>query len=446
MALTAPFTGAARAADSDTHVAVISIDGLGAGELLGKPSCLGENSTIRALAKRGAYSRGVTGVLPTITYPSHATLVTGTLPARHGVIDNGLRGVWFKDRADIKVETLWDAARKAGRSVAIVTWPSTYGAAADWLVPEDLSNHAVATGEIRKGSSPGLFDALSASGGAPALMPFAHREAGLPLDAMTARFGAEVVRRHKPRLLLTHFLDYDHRMHAAPYSAEACKALERTDAHVTQLVEAYRTAGILERTTIFIVSDHGFIAVKKMVSVFALLKDAGWDSAFPGLDVDKAFDLKVAGGSVAFYPQSPAAGNAAAIARLKPRIDSQHGRVVRWISQERARELGGFPGAAFTLCARPGYSFAVRPPSSPELLVDPGDIGGMHGFCPDEREMDALFIASGHGVRAAGAIAKMPMVDVGPTIAAYLSVALPQASGRDRSDRFRSSARPATGR
>jgi hypothetical protein len=156
--------------------------------------------------------------------------------------------------------------------------------------------------------------------------------------------------------------------------------------------------------------------------------------------VGKAFDLKVAGGSVAFYPQSPAAGNAAAIARIKPRIESKHGTLVRWISRERAKELGGFPGAAFTLCARSGHSFTVRPPSQPDVLVDPGDIGGMHGFCPDEPQMDALFIASGHGVRAAGAIAKMPMVDVGPTIARYLSVSLPQASGRDRSASFSRSA------
>src|SRR6185436_7081180 len=195
-----------------------------------KPSCIASSPTLRALMDKGTWSQGVHGVFPTITYPTHATISTGAHPTRHGVLDNGLAGVWFKERSHVKLETLWDAAKRAGRSVAIVTWPSTYGANADWLVPEDLDNFADPTAAIRAGSTPGLFDALAAATGAPALMPFTHHDAATPLDAMTGRFAAEVVRRHKPDLLLAHFLDYDHRMHAATWSADACLALARIDA------------------------------------------------------------------------------------------------------------------------------------------------------------------------------------------------------------------------
>jgi predicted AlkP superfamily pyrophosphatase or phosphodiesterase len=37
---------------------------------------------------RKAPATGVAGVLPTVTYPSHATLVTGVAPARHGILAN----------------------------------------------------------------------------------------------------------------------------------------------------------------------------------------------------------------------------------------------------------------------------------------------------------------------------------------------------------------------
>jgi len=183
------------------HVAVISVDGLGASELGSASRCLAPDATIRKLARQGAWAEAVTGVLPTVTYPSHATIVTGADPAKHGVIDNGAPGrFWLQDRADIRADTLWDAAKREGRSVAIVTWPSSYGADVDWRIPEDLAPRTNPQEDIRKGSTPGLFDALSAAVGTPALVHFGHPDSGTPLDRMTASFAAEIVRRHKPKL------------------------------------------------------------------------------------------------------------------------------------------------------------------------------------------------------------------------------------------------------
>ncbi len=430
---------APAAAPAESHVAVLSVDGLGAVELRAGPSCLPAKSAIRSLASAGSTARRVTGVLPTITYPSHATLATGALPSKHGVVDNGLRGIWFKNRSDIAIDTIWDAAGRAGKRVAIVTWPSTYGAKADWLVPEDLSNFSDPTQDVRAGSTPGLFDALAAATSKPALMPFLQPEAGASLDRMTGEFSAEIVRRHRPSLLLAHFLDYDHRMHYGVHSPEACKALERIDGWIAGIVEAYRAAGILERTTFFIVSDHGFRKVERNVSLFALLEAAGWSAEFPGLPIDKAMELKVAGGSVALYPPEGAAADWAARVRQRigPAVRRTHGEAVRWMDADEAARMGGFPGAAAVLCAKPGHSFAVLAPSRREVFVDPVKYRGAHGYCPDEPSMDAVFVASGRGVRRGGAVDSLAMVDVAPTIAAFLGVKLPAATGKDRSARFR---------
>lgn len=429
-----------QAIAADDHVVVLSVDGLGASMLSPTDPCLSADSTLRKLAKQGAHA-AVTGILPTVTYPTHASIATGANPATHGVIDNGERGrFWLQDRADIKADTLWDAARRAGKSVAIVTWPSTYGADVAYLIPEDLAPRTNPQADIRKGSTPGLFDALAAAVGTPALVHFGHPDSGTPLDRMTGTFAAEIVKRHQPHLLLAHFLDFDHRMHAAPFTpGDACKALARIDAWIAHILEAYAAAGVRERTTAFVVSDHGFLKVEKGINLHALLREAGWDALAPGERLDDAFDIKIAGGSVGFYDLKERAPGWTGKVRgsLRPRLEQAHGERLRWVTPGEAQAFGGFPGAAFILCAKPGYSFRLMPVATTDILVEPGRFLGAHGYCPDERAMDAVFIASGRGVRAAGDIGRLRMMDVGTTIASFIPATLTNATGADQSARFR---------
>src|SRR5215475_8530717 len=43
---------------------------------------------LRRMLTEGMYAEGVQGVVPTVTYPSHATLITGVWPAKHGIYAN----------------------------------------------------------------------------------------------------------------------------------------------------------------------------------------------------------------------------------------------------------------------------------------------------------------------------------------------------------------------
>src|SRR5262245_64338064 len=82
------------------HVVMISIDGL-------KPTAYTRPgpSTIpmlRMLARNGAYAEGVVGVLPSVTYPSHTTMISGVPPAIHGIYNNRIldpddtsNGEWY---------------------------------------------------------------------------------------------------------------------------------------------------------------------------------------------------------------------------------------------------------------------------------------------------------------------------------------------------------------
>lgn len=111
-------------------VLLVSIDGLRPGDVLEADKRGLHIPNLKKLLAEGSHASGVVGVLPSFTLPSHATLVTGVSPARHGVINN--LQFWPKDQSaaqsyvfasDIRVPTLWDAAHARGIVTASVGWP-----------------------------------------------------------------------------------------------------------------------------------------------------------------------------------------------------------------------------------------------------------------------------------------------------------------------------------
>src|SRR5436190_23149802 len=116
--------GVVRAADGPPvrHVVLVSVDGLAA-SYLNDPRA--EMPTLRKLAKSGAVAKGMITSFPSVTWPSHTSLITGVQPARHGVIGNSVWSrkldrpvVYIGDPELTKVEavrvpTLYDAAHRA---------------------------------------------------------------------------------------------------------------------------------------------------------------------------------------------------------------------------------------------------------------------------------------------------------------------------------------------
>jgi len=69
-------------------VLLLSIDGLKPEAVLDADRHGLRVPNLRAFVKHGVYASAVRGVLPTLTYPSHMTLLTGAAPARHGIFAN----------------------------------------------------------------------------------------------------------------------------------------------------------------------------------------------------------------------------------------------------------------------------------------------------------------------------------------------------------------------
>jgi predicted AlkP superfamily pyrophosphatase or phosphodiesterase len=122
---------------------IISVDGLRPDYVTAADAHGAKLPNLRRFLKEGTFAEGVVGDVPTVTYPSHTTLVTGVWPAKHGILANSTfdplqknyQG-WYWYVEDLRVPTLWDAAALAGRTTASVQWPVTVGAKITWNIPE----------------------------------------------------------------------------------------------------------------------------------------------------------------------------------------------------------------------------------------------------------------------------------------------------------------------
>jgi predicted AlkP superfamily pyrophosphatase or phosphodiesterase len=137
-----PIPGA-RTAEPPARVVMVSIDGLMPAYYLKAAEMGLKVPNLRRLMEDGAYARGVVGVVPSVTYPSHTTLITGVPPRIHGIAANTVfdpegrsGGAWEWFASAIRVPTLVSAARARSLRTATVSWPVSLGIGSDWNLPE----------------------------------------------------------------------------------------------------------------------------------------------------------------------------------------------------------------------------------------------------------------------------------------------------------------------
>jgi predicted AlkP superfamily pyrophosphatase or phosphodiesterase len=216
-------------------VLLISIDGLRPGDVSEADARGLRIPNLRRLLSEGAHASEVRGVLPTVTYPSHTTLLTGAAPARHGVVGNTTfdptqvnADGWFWYASDIGLPTLWDVAHRAGLTTANVHWPVSVGAATiDWNLPQIWrTGHGDDAKLIAALATPGLLTELERSEGAYA----PGIDESIESDETRGRFAARLITLHRPDFITVYLTALDHTQHVeGPDTAPAHAVLVRLD-------------------------------------------------------------------------------------------------------------------------------------------------------------------------------------------------------------------------
>ncbi len=423
------------AQDAGRPVVLISIDGL-------HPAYVTEADrhglaipNLRRLLREGAHATGVRGVIPTVTYPSHATLVTGVSPARHGIHSNTTfdplaknQGGWYWYASDLTSQAIWDAAATKGVRTAGVHWPVTVGARIDWNIPQYWRTGTPDDRKLVKAlSSPGLVDSLE-----DALGPYADGiDESIEGDERRAKFVVQLLKTRRPALMLAYFTALDHEQHErGPWTPEAKAILERIDRIVGDVWSASAEASG-NRAVVAVVSDHGFLQTGKALNLGAAFVNAGLITA--GADGKPAKWQAMpwgAGASAAIMIADDAPRTTReAVRELLSRVaaDSANG-IDTVLDASALRAAGGFPTAAFHVTMRPGYTIgaALQGP-----LVTPSTVRGMHGHLNARRELHASFFIAGPGIPAGKTLGMVDMRDIAPTVAAVLGLQLPAAEGRN---------------
>lgn len=422
----------AKAQEAGKPVLLISIDGLRPGDVLEAEKRGLKVPNLRRFLKEGAYATGVMGNLPTVTYPSHTTLITGVAPARHGIVSNTTfdprqvnYGGWYWYAQDISAPTLWDAARAAGLSTANVHWPVSVGVSSlTWNMPQIWrSGHGDDRKLIRALATDGLYDELEHDCGAYA----DGIDEGVDADENRTKFAVRLIETKKPDFLTVYLAALDHEEHLhGPGSAEANAVLERLDTAVGKLVSAELAAR--PDATIALVSDHGFVATDTEVNLFRPFIDAGL--------IRLGADGKVAswdampwpsGGSIAVVLARP--DDAALIglvgALLEKLAADPQAKIANVIGKAEIARLGGNPQASFYVDLKPGALAGNFSADAP--LAKPSRYKGMHGYFPAMPEMRSTFLVMGKGVARGRSLGEIDMRAIAPTLAEVMGAKLPDA-------------------
>ena len=415
-------------------VVLISIDGL-------KPDYITEADkhnlkipNLRKMLAEGTHAKAVTGILPTVTYPSHTTMVTGVAPNKHGILYNSPfdpfgknQSGWMWYAEDIKSLTLWEAVNKAGFVSSSVDWPVSVGAPIKYNIVQiwrasTEDDHKL----LRALSTPGLLDESEKVLGQ---YPYGYNYT-VASDTQRAAFNAWIIENKKPRFHTTYFSVLDEVQHAkGPYTKEAYETIEVLDGLIGKVWQSAIIAN--KNAVVCVVSDHGFARYNKAVHINSALHEAGL------IELDSQDKVKswkaILWGSGAIMLNDPndlAAKNKTAEVLKKLAANPANG-IAKIIDTDEAKKMGGFADAAFVVFVKPGFNIGGS--FTGDILRDT-KVGGTHGLWRDLPEMDSSFFIAGAGVPKGRTFERIDMRDIAPTLAGFIGVKLPNAEGKNLFD------------
>jgi arylsulfatase A-like enzyme len=377
------------------------------------------------------------GVFPSTTRTSAASIATGCLPARHGLLGNTMAldegdGLVclsvgkpdFRDRLHratgrtLHVPTLAERLSRADETA--IAFSNVSPGAAYFLDPDGYGWVYNPAGSYGPGRRP-----LPTEDG----LAIAKGDAG---DSVaTERFCEEVLEERAPTLALLWLSEPDYTGHHTPLgSPEHRRAISSADTNVRRVAE---TVGSLDPTgerILFIVgSDHGMETVDETIDLDRLLVDAGLKAAAGSSDVVVAPN----GTAALLYFADPASSLVAKVAKF---LETQYW-VGRTFVGDALADIGLPTGTAarIALTLKPderanphgvaGHSHIVRDSPEPKDCTGFGQHGGL-----GTNEQRPFLFASGGGFASGTYHGRSSLIDIAPTVLRHLGLVTDGTDGR----------------
>ncbi|MFT2011285.1 ectonucleotide pyrophosphatase/phosphodiesterase [Pontibacter sp. 13R65] len=421
--LTALLSFGSATAQKAKYVVLISIDGLRPDFYLDK-SWPAPN--LQQLMEEGIHSKGVKGIFPTVTYPSHTTIITGALPAQHGIYYNtpfepqGPTGQWFTKEELIQTETLWDKVNNAGMKTASVSWPVSVGAPIHYNIPENFSLDTPGDrrGPISEAATPkGLFEqAMKGATGELEANDLNLRY--YSMDENLGRMAAYLIRNYKPNFISVHLVGVDGAQHAeGRQGRNVPRAVANADHAVGTIREAVEKAGIKDSTAFVIVGDHGFVDIHTSLSPNVWLAQQGLITKVGNEVKWKAMFHTATGSAFLHLKDKNDKKTLKQVKEILNKLPEEDRKLFRIIEKEELQKVGAAPDAVLALAAIKGIALK-RDLDGP---VRKQAKGGAHGFFPDFPEIQTGFVAAGAGIEE-GKTTPTGLENIAPFVAELLGI------------------------
>ncbi len=215
------------------HVFIISIDG-------GKPEVIEQSQmpVLKELAAWGACTWTGRTVYPSITLPSHTSMLTGVWPEKHKISWNR----WKPRAGVVRVPTVFAQAKLAGLSTAM-------------FVGKEKFRHLVQPGTVDEFDYD-LAEAIEVTTSVVGQwIPMKSKT--VPARIVAKRATAYIL-AHQPNLCFIHFTDPDDAGHRYGWgSLQQVRALADVDLALAEVLRAIEAAGLIQDSVLLITADHG---------------------------------------------------------------------------------------------------------------------------------------------------------------------------------------------